>query len=164
MRHENEIFADYQEKKTPELEEELAKALRAHGCAVVWELLHETNMDIVNWGIFMALKNADKFRGEALFSTWFHQIIKNMCLNTIKGRTRRREVQLDTDVSYVPVEPSAFLLSHLTRGLKPMERQLLELKVSGANFKEIARQLGITVKYAKNKWTRLRHKLEEKRQ
>lgn len=117
-------------------------------------------MDIVNWGVFMALKHADKFRGDAKFSTWFHQIIKNLCMNTIRRRAVRKEVPLEVDVGYVPAASPAFLLSVLKKGLQKEEQDLLEFRAAGLGFEEIADKLGISVVYARRKWSRLRRKLE----
>lgn len=161
MRDENLIFGEYRATPTRELEEELMRALRAHAHAVVWQLLHETNLDIVNWGVFQGLRGKEEFRGDSKFSTWFHRVVTNLCLQNARQRRSRREVPLDMDIGYEPHRGPAFLLSAIKQGLQKQERDLLDLKVTGLDFSEIASKLQITVQNARRRWTRLRRKLEK---
>lgn len=161
---ENELFEQWRREKTPELERALIRTLRRHGYAVVWEKLRGFHPDIVNWGVYKALQGAEKFRGDAKFSTWFHRIMTNLCLKHVRTKARTPEIALlETHDSAGAVTGDAgLMLGEFKRGLKDGEIALLELQVAGHTQTEIAEILGKTQDSVKMEWMRVKQKIRRR--
>lgn len=163
------IFEEYQQAEGDRklaLQEELVRALRKHGHAVCWQVLRKHSPDVVNWAVFLALERAPGFRGEAQFSTWFHTIVRNLCLNVLRQDRQRAEVSIDgVDpellAKKIRVDPR---LEHQRNDITPKEWELVELKADGLRDVEIAEVLGVSPAAIWQRWYRLRKRLGQQGQ
>jgi RNA polymerase sigma-70 factor (ECF subfamily) len=141
-----------------------------------FEVLVERHQRVLYAFVFRSLRDADaaqevvqatfvraytglaRFRGEASFKTWLHQIALNQCRAFYRSRRTRRSVALD-DVpeSALPrtgddlaAGANRACLERLVARLPPRQRSVLNLRIfSDLPFKEIARIEGISENSAK---------------
>jgi RNA polymerase sigma factor (sigma-70 family) len=154
-RDSNSIFADYitaDEGEAYKFEQELIAELKRYAYAICLLTLKQPRKDIVEESIQKALTHAKKFRNDSKFSTWFHAIVKNLCMSAQKSDLKRRsrgEVSMedleDSDPESnqdVEAETTAQIdLERVTEGLGELERQVLHLRMQGLSETEIAKEL-----------------------
>jgi len=114
--------------------------------------------EVVQATFVRAYTELARFRGEATFKTWLHQIALNQCRALFRSRRVRRAVPLDDvpegalprsddDLEQRAAHAS---LERLIARLPPRQRSVLSLRVfSDLPFKDIARIEGITENSAK---------------
>jgi RNA polymerase sigma-70 factor (ECF subfamily) len=93
-----------------------------------------------------------QFRGESRFSTWLYSIVRNVCLDHLRKRSRENEVASEMRVDATGCDDSMSLdtsemsATHKAfEALKPEQKRLLVLsRVEGIGYKEIARILGFS--------------------
>jgi RNA polymerase sigma-70 factor (ECF subfamily) len=51
--------------------------------------------DAVQQAFVSALRSIDRFEGNAKLGTWLHRILVNVCLMTLRARSRRNEIPMD---------------------------------------------------------------------
>jgi RNA polymerase sigma-70 factor, ECF subfamily len=128
--------------------------------AFVWRLLRDDDAadEVVQAAFVQAYTNLARFRGEASFKTWLHQIALNQCRSLRRAGRGRREVALDDvdEASLVDrreAEASPGWRRHLeslVARLPPRQRAVLSLRLfADLRFQDIARAEGITVNTAK---------------
>jgi len=112
--------------------------------------------EIVQETFVLAYRNLGRYRGEASFKTWLHQIALNQCRARFRQHRGRREIALE-DVPEVVLGSSAAdpshdpinLERHIAR-LPPRQRAVLTLRIfSDLSFKEIGTIEGISENSAK---------------
>ena len=171
MRDENTVFAEYRGAEGPAreaLERELVSLLFRHALALTYLRLGRSHPHFANLIVWRALQNAHRYEGRngAKFSTWFHQLARNMCETKWRERYRRpKEVELGSvpPPSAEPVRVDARMeLERLAEDLEPHDRELLARKLEGATPEEISRDLGETANVVNVRWHRLKRKLKEK--
>jgi RNA polymerase sigma-70 factor (ECF subfamily) len=142
---------------------ELIQALQTHAAAVCVKQLGSVRSDLVDAAVFQAVRGLDSFRGESKFSTWFHRIAINTCLDWRKWYSRRREVDLGAVAEPLIEIESALLprieLEQLMRDLSVEDRDLIAMKLDGQSDTEIAQRLKLTREGVKSQWKRLRRRL-----
>lgn len=108
--------------------------------------------DLVQEAFLRVLRYRTQFRGESRFSTWLYTIVRNVCLDHVRKRTREhaavgefssdptgRDEAMWLDTSEMSAVKIAF------DGLQPEQKRLLVLsRVDGIGYKEIAEELGFT--------------------
>lgn len=114
--------------------------------------------DVVQSTFLRAYRSLRRYRGEARFATWLHQIALNECRDWLRARRREGVVTLG-DVSEAALGTTdgvpergvwRALLERLVGQLPPRQRAVLALRVFGdLPFAEIARAEGITENAAK---------------
>jgi RNA polymerase sigma factor (sigma-70 family) len=170
MPGENEVYAAYRDATGDEkeqLEAELIRLLRKHAHALVYLKLKEHREDLVNYAVWLAIKDHLSFesRNDAKFSTWFHHVVTNVCNTALRVKQRQREVALD-DVSEPSVDGTAAVHQQLELErlmddhLSDEEKTLVRLRLSGADSQEIARELGVAPSTVRVRFGRLRDRLE----
>jgi len=147
---ENEIFAKWRESTGIEKEYQLSllvESLTTHAEKLVWKTLQKDLPDLVAIAVWKAVSEADTFQGEALFTTWFHAIIRNVCNDWLREKQLRPTESLDEN-SEETFEIEDNLIAKLTleklqRELGEEEQKVLELMLQGYMNREIADILGI---------------------
>lgn len=134
----------------------------------------EDARDVVQEAYLRAWKGIEKFRGDAVFSTWLYRITANAASSNLQRRRRHRAVAFDDD--FEPVDSGAE--QHISQGAETAEaldriaaalddlpaklRSVVVLKdVYGMSHEAIAEELGITVSAAKVRLHRARRKLRD---
>lgn len=168
---ENEVFAAYREATGDEktrLETDLIYLLRKHAKALVYLKLKEHREDLVNYAVWLAIRDQDAFEGRnnAKFSTWFHHVVTNVCNSALRGKQRRREVALDDilepaadtiEVTENQMELERLFGAHLS----DEENELVRLRLAGADSEEIAAVLDVAPATVRTKFRRLKERLAD---
>jgi len=112
--------------------------------------------EVVQMSFVRAYTNLARFRGDASFRTWLHQIALNLC--RAEWRQRRRAPQASVEEIPEPSGPSGdagsdprqVRLRGLVERLPPRQRSVLAMRVyADMPFKEIAQAVGISENSAK---------------
>lgn len=169
-RDENQVFAEYRDAEDPLVKEnllcELNRLLRKHAYAVCWLTLREPRKDIVNFAVFKALENMDKFRGEAKFSTWFQHIVQNLCHDEGRELARhQRETALEDltpeELGQISVEDTGarLELNELTADLSDEDKHFLDAKLAGKDETELSEELGLSREGVRSRWNRIKQRI-----
>lgn len=113
---------------------------------------HDDAMEISQQAFINAFKSFHKFDKTKNFYTWYYKILKNLCLNFIRDKKRKKEVSIIYAVNkkaenpenlFINNEQSSALNSALNK-LEPEEREIIILKEFENNsYKEISELLNI---------------------
>jgi len=108
-----------------------------------------------------AFSRLESFRGESKFSTWIHSIGVNMALNTLRSRTRAREVTLDHELEWRgPEQGDPTVRDRIRDAVEALpEHQrtvFLMHDLEGFKHREIAETLGVAVGTSKARLSRAR--------
>lgn len=147
------------------LEEQLIQEMTGHGLAVCWLELHERRPDVVNDAIFKALSGVERYRGDAAFSTWFHRIVINACMDEKRRLARRKEETLDeTTAVAVEVQRDEWIDFEREAGkLDEEDAGFLVDKVAGLDENELAAKYKLTGRGVRSRWFRIRNRLKGKK-
>lgn len=170
---------DESTRELPLGEESLGRlllALRPRLAAVALRFTRdpEAAEDVVQNAYEKAIKNRDRFRGEARVSTWLHRIVANealMWLRSERRRARRVDPLGEEDVEQI-VDPApdaldridSFQRSHRLRAgiarLAPDERDVIEgCVLLGRSYGDYGRDRGLHPAAAKSRAFRARRRL-----
>jgi RNA polymerase sigma-70 factor (ECF subfamily) len=170
-REEDLVFARWRESQREgkqELEQELVRLLQRHAHAVCYLMLREHRPDLVNQAILQALRAEESFRGDSKFSTWFHAIVRNACLNVLKQKQARRETSLDDcpelSVENSEAQESRMDIEHLLEDLSERDKALVQYKIEGLGPSEIAVKLGIRPDDVRKRWMETKQRLVQRLQ
>src|SRR5215469_13986594 len=98
-RNENEVFAAWRgadEDDRARILPVLVKLLQRHASAVIWNRFGVQKPELVNEAVWAVIEQGDSFRGEAQFSTWFHEIVNKRCTDELRRIYKaKREVSLE---------------------------------------------------------------------
>jgi RNA polymerase sigma factor (sigma-70 family) len=168
---ENEVYAAYREATGDDkerLETQLIQLLRKHAHALVYLKLHEHREDLVNYAVWLAIRDHESYEGRngARFSTWFHHVVIRVCQMSLRSKERQREVSLEdvpepstpgADTADRQIELGRLFEEHLSAE----EKELVRLRLAGADSQEIADQLGVAPSTVRVRFARLRDRLAE---
>ena len=126
--------------------------------SVARRLLDDADLaeDAVQETLMRVIRNRDRFRPGESFDTWFFTIHRNICIDMIRRRTRRRRLETDLRKEGIPAgrpaDPAAIDLPERLSTLSRNDRMILLLRlVDGIPFREIAASLGIPEETAKKR-------------
>src|SRR5579884_1120983 len=144
-RTENEVFEEWRKAAGQEREEllrELVRLLQKHAYAICWTKLGDRRPDIVNHAVFKAVSKAAGFKGESKFSTWFHEIVVNLCNSALRQKQQRGIEHAPEDVEgELCVDPdmdSGIELERMLKDVSEEDRRFVDMKINGLNETEIA--------------------------
>jgi len=135
----------------------LVERYQARAYRTAWLILRDAEdaRDLSQEAFVRLYRSAGRFRGEARFSTWFHRILVNLCLDhRRKWRLWRRALGSDEQIERLPAEPAsptdrlgreqaAKALWDAVARLAPRQRAVIVLTVQeGLDTREIAAVLG----------------------
>jgi RNA polymerase sigma factor (sigma-70 family) len=167
---ENELFAAFQAAegdKKDLLKEELAKALLKHALSVCWLQLKEYSPEVANWCVHKAFQKMNHFRGDALFTTWFHSIVINACTSNLRDKLKRNETSLEDvhehitacyDTGMVAKAEVAQIIEQLDED----DREFVWMRANGMDDVAIAKATGMTRTGVRSKWFRIRKRILKK--
>jgi RNA polymerase sigma factor (sigma-70 family) len=144
-RLEDDFFAAWSQAEGEEKERLLpllVGELRSHARKVIWTRLQKDLPDITQVAVWQAIKGASKFRGDAKFSTWFHQIVINLCNDYLREKQRTptdpfeewNEEGLDLEDGVI----AKLDLERVRKSLDGGEQVLLNWLLEGYTGREIA--------------------------
>ncbi len=123
------------------------------------DLMQETFMKV--W------QNLDKFRNQALISTWIYRIAVNTCLSYLRTEKRQQKDELTPNIIENKVEEvsekteEAALLYRCISKLEENERIIIAMVLDEVPYPEIAEISGISEGNLRVKIHRIKHKLTE---
>ena len=113
----------------------------------------ELARDLTQDAFIKAYRSLGTFDLNAPFTPWFYQILRNVCLDNIRKRTRfskmldRFKKRVDTHgdlMAEIQRDDLAMMVRTTIQSLKPKDREILELKhYAGLNYDEISAALKI---------------------
>ena len=120
-----------------------------------------------------AYKYFDSFDNSKNFFTWYYKILKNLCLNKIRDKKRKKEVSLleysesgsnnNETAQKLEQEELKAAVEKAMMELAPEEREIIVLKeFEGLTYKEIAELLGIPAGSVMSRLFYARKKLAKK--
>lgn len=164
-RQANSVFGEWQKATQDDvkaqLERKLIDLLSKHAHAVVWQQLRQHREDIVQDALIRCFQHASKFRGEALFSTWFHRIVLNCCKTVQRKEGHNREVELEE--ADAVAAPDALgdreLFDSIGGLLDPDDWDFAYQKLNGFDD-EIEENFNLSPAGVRVRWHRIRRKLQ----
>lgn len=118
-----------------------------------WRIVADNDVaeDLVQEAFLRVLRFRAQFRGDSQFSTWLYTIVRNVCLDHVRTRSRERaavsemrfdptgfDESLSLDTSAMSATKKAF------DALRPEQKTILMLsRVDGIGCKEIGEKLGV---------------------
>lgn len=155
--------------------------------AIAWSILETDDVDDVCQEIFLkAFNRIGGFKGNSQFETWLTSIAQRECLRVMKDRMRPTKgsyflvplVDLaengddkqkilpipQAKEQFVDAEKRADLiriLSSVDSILPPKSRLAVKAALGGATMQQIAKMLGVPLKTAESRFTRLLRRIEK---
>lgn len=164
VREEDKTYAEWLaagEAEKPALLKRLLCLLSQHASAIVWESLHERRPEIVNEALYKAIDKHSQFQGGSKFSTWFHRIVLNLCLDEHRLRAKLKEEPLDETVLAATDDTlQRAILGSVLENLSNEDRILVLMRMDGSTDREIARALGTSYGAVRQRWWKLKNRLE----
>jgi RNA polymerase sigma-70 factor, ECF subfamily len=127
---------------------------------------HDDLDDLGQEVLFLAWRSLETFRGESTFRTWVTSIARRRCFALLK----QRRDQADSLCVWANGQSSTFLearfeLARLVSGLTPSSQNLIEMNLEGFTDKQIADELGLTIRTVRGRRQRaidsMRKKIQE---
>jgi RNA polymerase sigma-70 factor (ECF subfamily) len=146
---------------------------RAYFTALGFVGSHDAALDLSQEAFIRAYKNFSKFDGSKKFFTWYYKILKNLCLNFIRDRKKRKEngfIEIDYEKHQSENILEKFenkeIISEVEKAIKELkadEREIIILReLENYSYKEISGLLGIPIGTVMSKLFYARKKLGEK--
>lgn len=115
---------------------------------------HDAAMEVSQEAFLKAYKHFNRFDRSKNFFTWYYKILRNLCINLIRDKKRKKEISISAKNTKNLYTASIFediennelqqQLEEALEGLEADERELIVLReFDGMSYKEIAGLLGI---------------------
>jgi RNA polymerase sigma-70 factor (ECF subfamily) len=146
---------------------------RAYFTALGFVGSHDAALDLSQEAFIRAYKNFSGFENDKNFFTWYYKILKNLCLNYIRDRKRRKEnhfieidhILLQSENLSEKVENAELVTEMETAidGLETDEREILILReFEGCSYREISELLNVPIGTVMSKLFYIRKKIGDK--
>jgi RNA polymerase sigma-70 factor (ECF subfamily) len=164
----NPVFDAWRSSTGPQKElafQRLVILLEKLATAICWQRLPDFRNEfgpLVNEIVWRAVKNANAFKGNSRFSTWFYRISVNECNRFLRKHKERLEIGFEEEILAEPSGVDASVaLQQIVQGLDDRDFELFKLVAHGESFRTIAESLHIKETAAKVRWSRLKRKLKD---
>jgi len=133
---------------------------------------HEDALDLAQESFIRIYKNLKNFKGRSSFSTWLFRITTNLCLDELRKRKRKPELQEENFQNIYKEEDNPERIS-LSRELNQLIQEKIDLlapeqkivftlrEFQGLSYQEIADITGISIGTVKSRLSRARQNLRE---
>lgn len=169
-REENEVFREWREWDISKgedfeicrgLEERLLKLLEVHAAAVVWQVFHDKKPDVVQEILQKAWKGMKGFKGNSLFSTWFHAVALNTARTWLRREieARKRVGDVEELISRDRGVDEGIELDRMIKKLKPEDQDFVGDKLSQMLEGEMAEKYGLTPEGVRSRWHRIKSRM-----
>jgi RNA polymerase sigma factor (sigma-70 family) len=160
-----EVWKTAEPWQQPAVEQRLLQCLRQHASRLCWIILHSHEPDLVEEIAVDTILALKSFEGRSAFSTWFHARAKYKCMELLRKRILRNEVQIENvmgTLGRVGNIESDYVVREMLASLTDAERELVFLKVyDGCSDADIAETLGVSRQKVQWLWSRLRKRLRD---
>lgn len=140
----------------------LVGELRKHAKAIIWNYLKESSPELESLAVWKAVGEGYKFNETSLFSTWFHRVVTNLCLDHIRKQQSAREIPLEEESGVFTQELSIIEkldLQKLYESLDEEQKELMDLLLQGHTYQEIGELRGVSPQSVKQKLMRLQGRM-----
>lgn len=164
-----ELAAEYAAYKTDAPVEELMTRYYAPAWHFAEGLLRDRFLaeDAVQSTFVRVVRGIDRYDPQRSFATWFYSILRNLCRDAARGRTRhqRKLARLASEAPNTPAVPQVALASdveEMLQGLDPEDKRILILRyIHGLDVAETADVLSISPEAAKKRAQRALKKVSQ---
>ena len=152
----DELYAVWKADPTPENEAALVAGLTRHAHAVCKLTLKTQRSDIVNNAVYLAMTKHKTFKNKSRFSTWFHAIVRKLCMSDLRDKVRFEAENLDGVLegitgSGIEAIEARLDLTKMLKTLPELHQKILKLTLQGLTRPEIAKELGVPVHTVQNR-------------
>jgi RNA polymerase sigma-70 factor (ECF subfamily) len=92
---------------------------RAYGIAFGMLRNREDAMDAAQDAFVKVFRNIGSFKGDSSFYTWFYRIVKNVCIDHCRKKSRAKLVEYDETYRRKDEDPGVMKMSGNTRDMQP---------------------------------------------
>jgi len=147
--------------------EQIFSSYMSPALAVARQILsdHALAEDAVQESFLRVIRKREQYIPGSPFSCWFYAIVRNVCVNMLRKRARRKKAIEETAVRDEPSTQRIDLseISKLLDVLTSGERDVLMLRIiHGLGFRDVAAALGISEEAAKKRAQRALRRLRTK--
>jgi RNA polymerase sigma-70 factor (ECF subfamily) len=121
--------------------------------------------DAVQESFLRVIRKRNQYIPGNPFSCWFYAIVRNVCLDMLRKRTREKDVLENAATTVEPIKQQieSFEIPKLLDNLASRERDVLVLRiVHDLGFRDVAAALGISEEAAKKRAQRALKRLRAK--
>ena len=161
---ENKVFEEWKKDQNPETLDQLAELLLKHATAVTFLVFGSRREDVAQESVIKGLEAIEDFRGESLFSTWFHAVAQNHARDRLRQEIlARRDVELDVqDLAVEPEIEAAIELDQLTSTLSEQDQELLRDKLEGRVESELTEKYQLTAEGIRSRWDSIKKRIRRR--
>jgi len=164
-REENVVFERWKESDSAEDLNELAGLLSKHAIAVTYQVFHERREDVAQEAVVKGLEKIKDFRGDSLFSTWFHAVALNHCRTKLRKEIESRvTVELrDEDAKSSPESwmNSKIELAKVLSQLDAEDQEFVRDKLEGRVEGELAEKYNLSLEGIRSRWFAIRKRIQQ---
>lgn len=163
-RNENAVYAAWKHEGRAEVFEELGRLMLKHATAVTYLLFKQRREDVAQEAVVKGLQGLEDFRGDSLFSTWFHAVAMNHARDKLRAEIVSRNM-LELQEDMVQVEPdwhAALQLDQLVEDLDDEDKALVRDKLEGRVESELTGKYGLTPEGIRSRWNVIKKKLRKR--
>ena len=161
------LMARFQRRLDADAFEQIVSSYMSPALAVARQLLsdHALAEDAVQESFLRVIHKRDQYACGSPFSCWFYAIVRNVCVDMLRQRTRQQQVaqQIGDRGQAGPTRLDQSEIPELLDDLSHGERDVLVLRiVHGLGFRDVAAALGISEEAAKKRSQRALRQLRAK--
>lgn len=138
-----------------------------HATAVTYVVFRQRREDVAQEAVIKGLEGLEGFRGESLFSTWFHAVALNHARTRLRqeivaSREEAFREELLEKVAILKPADWPLQLRQLVEFLDPEEQALVQDKLEGRVESELAEKYSLTPEGIRSRWDAIKKKLRRK--
>jgi len=161
------LMARFQARLDSDAFEQIVSFYISTALAVARQILSDDTLaeDAVQESFLRVIRKRDQYIPGSPFSCWFYAIVRNVCVDMLRKRSREKEVLENFATIVEPLKPRTDLseIPKLLDILSSHERDVLVLRiVHGLGFRDVAAALGISEEAAKKRAQRALKQLRAK--
>lgn len=161
------LMARFQARLDSDAFEQIVSFYISTALVVAMQILLDDTLaeDAVQESFLRVIRKRDQYIPGSPFSCWFYAIVRNVCVDMMRKRTREKEI-LENAATMIEANKTRTDLSEIPKLLDILtsrERDVLVLRiVHGLGFRDVAAALGISEEAAKKRAQRALKRLRAK--
>lgn len=163
-REENEIFKLYQQSDSAEDLDRLARLMLQHATAVTYLVFRQRREDVAQEAVIKGLAALKAFRGDSLFSTWFHSVTLNHCRDSLRKEIVERVTVELREEELSKVEPdwlTRLSIEEIVERLDTEDQRFVRDKLEGRVEDELVEKYGLSPEGIRSRWFAIKKRIRE---